>query len=118
MIIFYLQDDLKINRKKDQAVQMKIDYECFIIGTKFVHYFMLQWANEMEKSCFKRMMELFESFPFVGSGHSQGNGEVMLGYTESVDDLSSEPYLNFLNQNKQEIKDTIEYLSDQFEGSK
>ncbi len=47
------KDALKADRTEDeQAVQMKVDFECFIPGTKFYHWFALEYPTELEKSCF------------------------------------------------------------------
>lgn len=96
------RDDLRAERKEDeQAVQMKVDYECFVPGTKFYHRFVLQIPDELQKSCFGRMLELFEEMPYVGGRSSSGDGKVMLAYNTRFD---SGLYREFLGQKKEDIQ--------------
>ncbi len=96
------KDDLKADRAEDeQAVQMKVDYECFIPGTKFYHWFALEYPTELEKSCFGRFIEIFKSSPFIGGTSAIGNGEVMFEYQPVIP--SAQPYLEFTLTQKDNI---------------
>lgn len=96
------KDDLRADRAEDeQATQMKVDYECFIPGTKFYHWFALEWASEIEQACFGRLMKLFQIAPYVGGMSASGNGEVMFDYKPSFPD--DKPYLDFVVKNKKQI---------------
>jgi hypothetical protein len=75
------RDDLREEREEDeQAVQMKVDYECFVPGTKFYHRFVLQLPDQLQLSCFGRILDLFEAMPYIGGRSSSGDGKVMLNY--------------------------------------
>jgi len=103
------KDDLKADREKDeQAQQMKVDYECFGIGTKFYHWFSLEWATELEKSCFGRVIELFRKSPFVGGKSSTGDGEVSFDYRPQISD--SKAYISFVESNKDLLIELIAKL--------
>lgn len=102
------RDDLRIERKEDeQAVQMKVDYECFVPGTKFYHRFVLQIPDELQKSCFGRMLELFEEMPYIGGRSSSGDGKVMLAYNTKFDNGL---YREFLGQKKEDIQNLLHEL--------
>jgi len=103
------RDDLKAERAEDeQAVQMKVDYECLIPGTKLYHWFSLEWADDIERSCFGRLIELFRSAPFIGGKGSTGNGEVVFEYQPGVP--SAQQYLEFVLTKRDEIVELIREL--------
>ena len=103
------RDDLKAGRLEDeQALQMKIDYECFIPGTKFYHWFCLDYADNLESSCFGRMMELFGLSPFLGGKSATGHGEIVFEYFPLFP--SSKEYLGFLFKNKNNILSYLDEL--------
>jgi len=105
------RDELKADREDDeQAVQMKVDYECFIPGTKFYHWFSLELPTPLERSCFGRMIELFRQSPFLGGKSAVGLGEVEFSYTPDIP--SSEEYLNFVLTNKEQIKAFLKELGE------
>lgn len=95
------RDDLRAERKEDeQAVQMKVNYECFVPGTKFYHRFVLHIPDELQVSCFGRLLNLFDAVPYVGGRSSSGDGKVMLGYKPRPDESL---YLEFVEQKKEDI---------------
>ncbi len=103
------KDDLKAERAEDeQAIQMKIDYECFVPGTLFYHWFSLEMPTPVEESCFGRMIELFRESPYIGGMSSIGNGEVAFEYTPKPAD--SVIYRSFLTDSNKEIKEFINEL--------
>lgn len=103
------KDDLRADREEgDQATQMKVDFECFIPGTKFYHWFALEYPTSVEASCFGRFVEIFRSSPFVGGMAAVGNGEVSFDYQPQTP--ASQPYLEFVLQNKDEIVALINTL--------
>ncbi|MFZ5986371.1 MAG: RAMP superfamily CRISPR-associated protein [Bacillota bacterium] len=105
------KDDLRTERAEDeQAMQMKVDYECFIPGTKFYHWFMLECPNKLDEACFGRFMEIFKSAPFIGGMSSIGNGEVEFEYQPELS--KSQPYLAFLLTKKDEIRTLIERIGE------
>jgi len=102
------RDDLRAERSEDeQAIQMKVDYECFVPGTKFYHRFILQLPDELQKSCFGRVMDLFAMMPYIGGRGSSGDGKVMLVYENKP---SSDLYLEFLAEKRDEIRELLQEL--------
>ena len=102
------RDDLREERVKDeQAIQMKVDYECFIPGTRFYHRFVLQVPTALQISCFGRLIELLYETPYIGGRSAQGDGKVKFEY-ENVPD--SKEYINFVSENKKKIRDFLEEL--------
>ena len=96
------RDDLRAGRTEDeQAVQMKIDYECFIPGTKFYHWFALEVPTDMDKSAFGRYTEIFKASPFLGGMSGTGDGEVIFEYQPEFP--SSVAYSEFIQSHKEEI---------------
>ena len=104
------RDDLRVEREEDeQAVQMKVDYECFVPGTKFYHRFLLQLPTELQKSCFGRVIELFKEIPYIGGRSSSGDGKVKIEYKNVPD---SAMYLEFVQSKKNEIRDLLKELEE------
>jgi len=104
------RDDLRAERQQDeQVVQMKVDYECFIPGTRFYHRFILQLPNELQQSCFGRVLELFEQLPLLGGRSSSGDGKVKLEYENKP---SAEQYLKFIDEHKDEIRAMLQTLEE------
>lgn len=104
------RDDLREEREEDeQAVQMKVDYECFVPGTKFYHRFVLQLPDQLQLSCFGRILNLFEAMPYVGGRSSSGDGKVMLNYKGKPD---ASLYLEFVQEKKDEIIKLLKELEE------
>ncbi|MHA1395270.1 MAG: hypothetical protein ACTSRZ_17335 [Promethearchaeota archaeon] len=105
------RDDLKAEREEDeQATQMKVDYECFVPGTKFYHWFVLEYPNKMDKSCFGRCMNLFRQAPYIGGMSAIGNGEIIFDYKPEFP--SDKDYLNFVKAQKNDIGQLITKLTE------
>jgi len=105
------RDDLKAERKEDeQSTQMKIEYECFIPGTKFYHWFVLEYPTEMDISCFGRCMNLFKQAPYVGGMSAIGNGEIMFEYNPKFP--QDKEYLDFVREQKNDIGQLITKLTE------
>lgn len=105
------KDDLRAEREEgEQATQMKVDYECFVPGTKFYHWFGLEQANEFEESCFGRFLELFKNSPYLGGMSAIGNGEVIFGYDKDIPD--SKQYVEYTKDNKAEIIEMLDVLEE------
>lgn len=104
------RDDLREERAEDeQAVQMKVDYECFVPGTKFYHRFVLQLPDQLQLSCFGRVIDLYEAMPYVGGRSSSGDGKVMLNYKNKPD---ASLYLEFVQEKKDEIVKLLKELEE------
>ena len=104
-------DDLKEEKENDddQAHQMKYEFETLIRGTKFTHEFVLENCNPVEKACFKRMFELWESRPYVGGKSATGYGKLELDYP-MINELSSKEYTDYIKNNKDKISDFLDGL--------
>ncbi len=104
------RDDLREERAEDeQAVQMKVDYECFIPGTGFFHEFKLMWPNDVEKACFAHMLDLWKENPIVGGRSASGDGELQLNYELPFD---ASKYINYVEENKEAIAVFLEALDE------
>jgi len=104
------RDDLREERQEDeQAVQMKVDYECFVPGTKFFHRFVLQLPDQLQLSAFGRVLDLFEAMPYVGGRSSSGDGKIMLNYKGEPD---ASLYLEFVQEKKDEIVKLLKELEE------
>jgi len=104
------RDDLREERQEDeQAVQMKVDYECFVPGTKFYHRFVLQLPDQLQLSCFGRILDLFEAMPYIGGRSSSGDGKVMLNYKNKPD---ASLYLEFVQEKKDDIVKLLKELEE------
>ena len=95
-------------RQEEPTIQMKVNLQCFVPGTKFYHKFMLMDTTPLEKSCFARMVELWRERPFVGGKSAVGYGEVKLDYPTLT--LTSEFYLNWLQENKDAVTQLLSKL--------
>lgn len=95
-------------RQEEPTIQMKVNLQCFAPGAKFYHKFMLMDTTPLEKSCFARMVELWRERPFVGGKSAVGYGEVKLDYPTLT--LTSEFYLNWLQENKDAVTQLLSKL--------
>lgn len=110
------RDDLRAERGADeQAQQMKIEFEVFISGTAFAHGFTLSWANEREEACLARAIELWASVPYIGGKSSSGYGQVALEY---VGLPSSAPYLTYLDESGDKVREVLDGLALRLDGKK
>lgn len=104
------RDDLRAERKEDeQAVQMKVDYECFVPGTAFYHRWALLLPDPVQISCLGRVLELWAETPFIGGRSSSGDGKIQLFY-DGVP--SSEMYLAFVSEKREEIRALLAELEE------
>lgn len=97
------------NDKKEQAHQMKYEFETVIRGTKFTHEFTLEDCNPIEKACFSRMMSLWSERPYLGGKSGTGYGKVKLDYPD-LKDYSDTAYLDYLTENKETITSFLDEL--------
>lgn len=104
------KDDLRVDREeKEQAIQMKVDYECFIPGTKFYHWWLLEYPTELEMSCFGKLIEIFKEYSFLGGSSAVGEGKVQFDYQPAIP--SSKAFDKFVKDRKKDIKTLIEKIS-------
>ncbi len=114
---FYTRsDDIEGSTDRDegeQAQQMKFDVQVFTPGTRFKHDMTLEHATEIEEACLFHAFELFRRSPHVGGMKSVGHGKVEFEYDDGLGDPS--PYVEFLEENKEEIEEFLEQLDEKLE---
>lgn len=91
--------------KGEETQQMKYKTQVLTPGTKLYHKFTLEGANDIEKSTFGHAIKLFKQNPILGGKKSIGHGEIEVNYNEDIPDNSQ--YLEFIEDNKEEIKEFI-----------
>jgi hypothetical protein len=75
------RDDLRAEREEDeQAVQMLVEFEAFVPGTRFYHGFTLVYPSELEVSCLGHVLHLWAEQPFIGGKSGSGYGWIALSY--------------------------------------
>ena len=102
------RDDLRAERAEDeQAVQMKVDYEHFVVGTLFSHRFVLIEPSALELSCFAHMLDLWRERPYVGGKAASGHGKLRIVY-----DCPATPdaYLRYLETEQQSIRELLDEI--------
>ena len=102
-------DSLKEVTGDDEAkTQMKYEFDTIIRGAKFTHEFSLEDALLHERACFIRMLNLWQSRPYIGGKSGSGYGKVSLSYDyNSKDEV---PYLDYLHDNKEEIINQLDEM--------
>jgi CRISPR/Cas system CSM-associated protein Csm3 (group 7 of RAMP superfamily) len=95
-------------QKQEPTIQMKVEVECLMAGTKFFHEFALEDTTELEKSCFARLIELWKQRPFIGGKSSVGYGKIRFDYPQMA--WTSEKYLSWIAENKPEITAVLQKL--------
>jgi hypothetical protein len=102
------KDELREERKEgEQAVQMLIKYEVMKPGTVFYNELKLVDYSELELSCLARIIELWSENPRIGGKSAVGLGKLK---PEFKFEATSEEYMKFLKENKQEIINFLEGL--------
>lgn len=92
---------------------MKYEFETLIRGTKFTHEFILEDMLPHEKGCFKRMLELWKERPYLGGKSGTGYGRIKFEYKD-IDEFDSQIYLDYLEENKDDIQRFLVGLCKQF----
>ncbi len=102
------RDDLRAEREEDeQAVQMKVDYECFSPGARFYHRFALSSPNALEESCLGHVIGLWRQSPYIGGRSSSGDGKLRLDYDEVPDPA---PYQTYLREAAADVRRMLKEL--------
>jgi len=108
------RDDLRADREEDeQAQQMKIEFESFVPGTRFVHGFHLSYPSFLESSCLSYVLELWSETPYIGGKSSSGYGKIKASYP--VGPVGAKPYAEYLDQNKQMLRDGLDRVAEVLE---
>lgn len=98
-------------KDEDPTVQMKVDLEVFVPGTKFFHGFSLENPNSVEESLLGHIIALWTNFSYIGGRSSSGFGHIKLSYNNVPD---NSPYLTFLEENKEQIIAVLTELNEGF----
>jgi hypothetical protein len=96
------------NSNPEPVIQMKVNLEYLLSGSRFYHKYYLLDTSSLEKSCFARMIELWRERPFVGGKSAVGYGEIKIDYPKLT--WTSKEYLCWLNENKAEVCKILEQL--------
>lgn len=100
------KDDLRAEREEgEQALQMRVEFETFIPGTKFYHWIALEYPTQVEKSCLGQMVRLWKDVPIVGGKSSSGYGQVSIQYYPDLP--NHEHYIDFVESHQDDIKDIL-----------
>jgi len=100
-------DDVKEARQEGEAAhQMLMNFEVINPGTVFVHSFTLDNPSDVEKAVLAHALNLWREKPWVGGKSSVGYGNVKISY--ELDDDSA--YLKFIEDNKEQICETLKWL--------
>lgn len=96
------RDDREYESEKPdaQAVQMKVQFECMVAGTLFVHGFELREASAVETACLGRALDLWETEPTVGGKASTGYGRLALDYQNRP---SAEAYVAYMAEHAEDV---------------
>ena len=109
------RDDLKAEREADeQAVQMKVDYESFVVGALFTHKFHLNDPTDLELSCFAHLLSLWQHRPYAGGKLASGHGQLRIHYNCPY---TADAYLDYLANHAQTIVDLLNELGGKFGAS-
>jgi hypothetical protein len=106
------RDDLRADREEgERAVQMKVDFEILIPGTRFHHRFALKDATDIERAAFGQMLALWNARSHIGGKSAIGFGDVKLDYAGIPD---SAPYLAWLEENREKVISQIKEMETAF----
>lgn len=94
--------------------QMRYTVQVLQPGTQFSHWMALEGADGVERACLGRAFELFGASPHIGGMQSIGHGHVTYEYDGGLPD--SQPYLDFIKDNREEIREFVLGLDDDLEG--
>lgn len=110
---FTRKDDRNNGKQKDensQAIQMKVEIQVIVPGTRFYHEFIVRHSpTPLEIACFNRMLKLWNNEANIGGKTSTGFGRLKLNYTNEFDDKD---YLEYIEKNKEKLIKYLDNLSD------
>jgi len=110
---FYTRMDDRLGGRQgdEDTQQMKYTVQILTPGTRFDHWMALEGASEVECACLGHAMDLFAASPHVGGQKAVGHGEVDFEYDDPLPD--AQPYLDFVADNPDEIREFVEDLDEQ-----
>ena len=96
--------------EEEPTVQMLYRFEVLIPGTLMYSEIVCDDCNEIELSCLARIIELWKKHSFIGGKSSTGYGKVKFIEVNSDFTLNSSKYIQYINQNRNEILKIIQEL--------
>ena len=102
-----IQDSEDKKDKKENPVQMKYDMQALSAGAKLISSIVIENSNDIEESCLESIIDKFKEMPYIGGKSATGHGEVEITYENSK---GSSLYYDYLEQNKDEIRDWLRNL--------
>lgn len=101
--------DFTVDEESEQASQMKYEYDAFIPGTEFQHGFVLHpTADDLTEATLHHAIELWAQDATVGGMRTRGLGRIEHDYDAEIDGSA---YRDHVEDNAQEIRDTLDELS-------
>jgi CRISPR/Cas system CMR subunit Cmr6 (Cas7 group RAMP superfamily) len=96
----------KAQNKEGDPIQMFYDVETLNAGVDLNWFLALDSQNDIEQACLYRMIKELANTPFLGGKSSAGHGQFEF-INLDVKNLNSSAYDNFLQGNKDKIKDWL-----------
>jgi len=114
-LFFTRKDDVNdgsIKNKDDQAIQMKVENQVLIPGTKFSHVFMIRdHPTDIEISCLHHVLKIWLEMPFVGGKSATGYGKLNIQFSDKLDDSK---FVQFLQDNREQIIAFLNGLQEEY----
>lgn len=109
------RDDLRAEREEgEQAIQMLVEFEAFVPGTRFHHGFYLIYPSLLEASCLGHALSLWGEQPFIGGKAGSGYGRIAFHYEPSLD---PESYRQYLTQHADTLRHGLDQLAARLDGT-
>lgn len=102
-----IKDENNEKNKKENPVQMKYEMQALSAGTNLISSIVIENSNDIEESCLEAIIEKFKEMPFIGGKSATGHGEVKITCECTK---GSNLYYDYLEQNKDEIKEWLRNL--------
>lgn len=111
-------DRISFDLGLQQSNQMMNEIETIKAGTKFTFRIVIKDANDIEMSCIKYVLDRMSNHFNIGGNSRIGLGAISFNLVNSVEiteeikpidisEYSSQPYLDFLSENKEEIAELL-----------
>lgn len=104
------RDELRAEREEDeQAMQMLVEYEAFVPGTRFAHGFVLVNPSDLEVSCLAHVLALWREVPFIGGKSGSGEGRIAFGYDCP---FAPQPYTDYLSEQRDALVALLDKIAE------
>jgi len=115
---FYTRMDDQEGRSErsddEQAQQMRFKVHVFTPGTRFHHRLSMEHVSDIEEACLYHAFDLFRQSPHLGGMKARGHGRIEFEYDGGLGD--PQPYIDFIEANKDEIREFVLELDEDLEG--